>query len=120
LFGRGCCSASFVDFALLTASSTASRYFCTATEWRGYSTPDQPRRNCHGPDYQPFHYALLSAYSFDIATGDVKFHFPKEAALQKILATRFGSKGDLPMPGALETQETTIGHLRRRRHSGRS
>lgn len=36
-----------------------------------------------------FHYALLSAYSFDLATGDVKFHFPKEIALQRACASRW-------------------------------
>jgi hypothetical protein len=36
-----------------------------------------------------FRYSLLSAYSFDLATGDVKFHFPKEIALQEVLATRW-------------------------------
>jgi hypothetical protein len=36
-----------------------------------------------------FRYSLLSAYSFDITTGDVKFHFPKEIALQRVLATRW-------------------------------
>lgn len=36
-----------------------------------------------------FHYALLSAYSFDLKTGDVRFHFPKEIALQRACATRW-------------------------------
>jgi len=36
-----------------------------------------------------FTYSLLSAYSFDVATGDVKFHFEKELALQRACATRW-------------------------------
>jgi hypothetical protein len=36
-----------------------------------------------------FTYAFLSAYSFDLSTGDVYFYFARELRLQRACATRF-------------------------------
>lgn len=36
-----------------------------------------------------FTYALMSAYSFDLSTGDVYFYFARELELQRACATRF-------------------------------
>jgi hypothetical protein len=38
-----------------------------------------------------FTYAFLSAYAFDIHTGDVYFHGAREVALQRAVATRFAA-----------------------------
>jgi hypothetical protein len=60
-----------------------------------------------------FHYAFLSAYSFDIDTGDVKFYFPKEVALQKVLATRWADHKFLFLqPSKFQTEGETAYHLR--------